>query len=137
MIGINALALLLLTECAVLLMALSVFLFFRNRRHKRLYRKALDELVGLKGASRNPADHEAEENRKKAAAAGKGAGEAAHAQVLHEKELLTVKVAELEKALQEDAKRFEDLQKKHSTLENEYSILYGKHFETQGKKDPE
>jgi hypothetical protein len=140
MIKVDVLFVLLYLECTVLCIVLSLFFFFRNRKHKQLYRKALNDVLGLKSMSTGHtsgkhAGH-ADAGTAGSAVAEKTVNHTAYAEVLKEKDLLAAKAAELEKRLEAENKRLDDLQKKHATLENEYSILYGKHFEGKEKSNP-
>jgi hypothetical protein len=133
MIRVDALVLLLLAESIVLCAALTTILFCKNRKHKLLYRKLLVDFKILKDSSAGLLSGnnstKATSSKQEEVAAMK-ASDAKVAQLQKEKESLAAQVVELEKMLQTDSKRFDDLQKKHLTLEKEYSILYGKHFET-------
>jgi hypothetical protein len=137
MIKVDVLLVLLFLEFTVLCIVLSLYLFYKNRTYKQLYRKTLREVVSLKSSTAANAsgkqDGHAGVGTAGGAAAEKTDGNARYTDVLKEKDLLSAKVAELEKRLEAENKRLDDLQKKHTTLENEYSILYGKHFEGRDK----
>jgi peptidoglycan hydrolase CwlO-like protein len=139
MIRVDALVLLLLIESIALCAALVAILVCKNRKHKQLYRKVLGDLMSLKGSSATllSGKHSvnADTSKQDGTAAVKTA-DAKIAQLQQEKDAFAAQVTELEKMLETDNKRFEDLQKKHATLEKEYSILYGKHFDSKEKGDP-
>lgn len=123
MIRMDPLVLLLLMECALVFLVLAVFFFFRARKYKRLCGKAVTSA------------HVPQEPAPAAmAAAEKAAVEAKYVEAKKEKEQLATTVHGLEAKLQEENKQFEALKKKHELLENEYAILYGKHFEGKEEK---
>ena len=130
MIRVDVLQVLLVLEFTAFCIVLSLFLFCRNRKHKRLYQKALGDMVSLKITSAAPSSHK--QGGGEAAASKKAADNARYEEVLKEKKLLANKIAELTAQMEEENKRMAALQSKYATLEKEYSVLYGKHFE--GKK---
>ena len=132
MIPVDALTLLFLLEFGVLCMIASFALYFRNRKHKLLYRRILRDMMNLKAATPEKPAHLP---TPPAAKEEKSAADAKLTHALQEKTLLEKKVHELEAKLKEENKLLLDLQKKHATLENEYSILYGKHFDGKGQPD--
>ena len=133
MIRLDALLLLLFLEFMVLCAVLVVFLFFRNRKYKLLYRNTLREVTSLKRSSTAPATKKLAGHQNAdivgSAAMEKTFSNAKYAEVLKEKDFLAAKAAELETRLEEQNRSLDDLQKKHATLEKEYSVLYGKHFD--------
>ncbi|MFA5073219.1 MAG: hypothetical protein WC539_04915 [Nitrospirota bacterium] len=100
MILVDALILLFLIEGAVVFLIMAVVLGFKNRNYRR----------GLLAGS--DVEHSGE-----------------YGQLMNEKKMLGEKVNQLEQALANKTKELEELQKKHSVLVDEYSVLYGKHFE--------
>jgi hypothetical protein len=123
MIRVDALVLLLLMECALVFLALSIMFFFRARKYKQLVGKA------------KPAAHASQEHGvADKHGEDKAAVEAKYAEARKEKEQMTTTLHETESKMQELTKQYEALKKKHELLEGEYGILYGKHFESQEEK---
>lgn len=125
MIRIDALYLLFLLELVLICIIAVPVLFLKNRKHKLLYQRVLRDLTNLKSSG---TQKQLDDNVSKISAL-----DIKLADEHKEKSVLERKVAELEAKVKEENKLLEELKKKHATLENEYSILYGKHFEEKGK----
>ncbi len=126
MIQVDALMMLFFLEFTVGCMVLFIVFFFKNRVNRRLYQKALQEILEVK--VQGISGDKAPETTNNKPAAADHSGSAAYAQLQKEKDQLVARVAELENKLETENKHLDALKKKYATLETEYSILYDKSF---------
>ena len=136
MMRFDALTVLFFVEFTCIIIFMAIILFFRSRKNRLLYRKALREILSLKTLLSHGTKNE--ENRKETKS-GEPTSKASPAvdekfeELRKEKDRMTEKVAELNMELQGKVQRLEALEKKYAVLEKEYSVLYGKHFDSKAK----
>ncbi|HUL00698.1 MAG TPA: hypothetical protein VLX29_07575 [Nitrospirota bacterium] len=137
MMHFDALTVLLFIEFTVICLLVAIIFFFKSRKHRLLYKKALREIMIFKSflptyGQIGPSGGK-EAQKKEAASTSIAISDTRSVEYQKEKDLLNAKAVGLEKQLQEKTKCLADLGQKYAVLEKEYSVLYGKHFDGKGK----